>query len=552
MELEEESPVTLRDCDFIVTQKNGIDLICKYVRNTEVRDGAQKLIEAVAKRHAKDFFSDICGQCGACCRDRTIRLNAHDIQTLALHLGYTNEQQFRDEYIESSSTWNENDGILKKNGHDCVFLKKGFTTAQLCSVYPARPALCAAHPSNREYCRKNTGRLICHVFSLVVNKDSMIITMKNDASYTLSPLDDELKDLADRVWTAVANIPEEPDETTSLILNEALNTLNDLMRHYFTEGATPGFAEGLTNLLQMVSDLPLEQENCEESAQEILNRASFLQSLMNEASEARDSDAAMPATSRLKVNGIRLYPEWACVAGKNESREFTTTLLYSEHPGLLAGARKLIDMAASTPLLLDYLWHQDPRCFLCGECCRRFKVEITYPEIVRLAEYMKLSEEEIWERYFHPPIFSWNAKNGIIAKVDGAKLDTEQSSADCIFLEEKSRGVYHCRVYEGRPDVCSTFTPNNRPCRDLSLAARNRPLAANLHHIDLIEDRLYVTTHLNMQTHDAPVEIFTRQYPQVHTVCLSIRESVASSLGNAPENPGGEPGTLAEGRCTLP
>ncbi len=540
MELSEGSPVTLRDCDFVVTQKNEIELLCKYVRNTEVRDAAQKLIEAVAERYQKSFFSDICGLCGACCRERTVRLNAHDIQSLAFYLGYTSEQQFREEYVEPSTTWNIHDGVLKKNGTACIFLKEGSTSAHLCSVYPARPALCASLPASQDFCRKNTGRIICQVFSLLLDRNSIIITMKGDSTFTISPFDEELTTLAEGVWNAVDQIPEEPDETSKLILADALDTLNDLMRHYFTQGATPGFAEGLTALLLLVNNIGMEQENCEELFLEITGKAEFLQSLMTETSHASETstagEASIPpaAMSNLHLDGIRLYPEWACITGKKGGEDFACNLLYHSYPDLMARVRELVDVAASSPLLQDFLWHQDPRCFLCGECCRRFKVEITYPEIVRLAEHMKLSEEETIERYFHPPIFSWNAKNGIIAKLDGARLDTEESSADCIFLQEKSKGVYHCKVYEGRPEVCSTFSPNNRPCRDLSRAAEQRPLAASLHHIDLIGERAYVAAHATAQGDDPPMEIFTRQYPQVHSICTAIKKAIMESIESAP------------------
>lgn len=102
-------------------------------------------------------------------------------------------------------------------------------------------------------------------------------------------------------------------------------------------------------------------------------------------------------------------------------------------------------------------WYADGlqfTCTQCGNCCTGGPgfVWISQEEIVRLAEYLKLSPEQVVEQYCR--------------KVDGRYSLTERRTADgnydCIFLKELEGPLTAnrrkaCSVYPARPLQCRTW-----------------------------------------------------------------------------------------------
>ena len=95
-------------------------------------------------------------------------------------------------------------------------------------------------------------------------------------------------------------------------------------------------------------------------------------------------------------------------------------------------------------------WYADGlsfTCTQCGNCCTGPAgfVEISPVEIGRLAEFLKLSQDDVMARYCRPL---------------GSKVSLKEKRGrggwDCIFLEERD-GKRICTVYPVRPLQCRTW-----------------------------------------------------------------------------------------------
>jgi len=82
------------------------------------------------------------------------------------------------------------------------------------------------------------------------------------------------------------------------------------------------------------------------------------------------------------------------------------------------------------------------KCTGCGGCCTGSPgyVWVSEEEIVRLSEFLKLSQEEFVRKYTHV----------LYGRISLKELP--RSHYDCVFLEGK-----RCSVYSVRPKQCRTF-----------------------------------------------------------------------------------------------
>jgi len=92
-------------------------------------------------------------------------------------------------------------------------------------------------------------------------------------------------------------------------------------------------------------------------------------------------------------------------------------------------------------------------CLSCGRCCagpEEGYVWITADELAALADYLKLSVEEIKSRY---------------VRQVGRRMSLREDarSKDCVFLSRDSDGQGRCQIYPVRPTQCRTwpFWPGN-------------------------------------------------------------------------------------------
>ena len=101
----------------------------------------------------------------------------------------------------------------------------------------------------------------------------------------------------------------------------------------------------------------------------------------------------------------------------------------------------------------DQPWYQDGlrfTCTQCGNCCTGGPgyVWISEIEIERLAEYLKITSQEVVEKYCR--------RHGERTSLEERR--TAEGNYDCIFLEEQpGTGKRICTVYPVRPLQCRTW-----------------------------------------------------------------------------------------------
>ena len=88
-------------------------------------------------------------------------------------------------------------------------------------------------------------------------------------------------------------------------------------------------------------------------------------------------------------------------------------------------------------------------CTKCGNCCREALPALSPLDIKRLATGLKLTEEQVHQRYLQPG----DKPNSI-----------EFNAKPCPFLSENK-----CTVYDFRPDVCKSYPHLHKPDRVLHL-----------------------------------------------------------------------------------
>jgi Fe-S-cluster containining protein len=96
-------------------------------------------------------------------------------------------------------------------------------------------------------------------------------------------------------------------------------------------------------------------------------------------------------------------------------------------------------------------------CFLCGICCTRFHVRVSFEEAHRIADNLGFSWEEFKEKYLDP---GWPGTNSFILT---------RQNGECIFLERKEDGkTTVCWIQDFKPSACSEWASGleKKECRE--------------------------------------------------------------------------------------
>ena len=239
------------------------------------------------------------------------------------------------------------------------------------------------------------------------------------------------------------------------------------------------------------------------------------------------------------VPGAALDSSWAnheqlrrMVGGAIDSdspRQFSRPALELDEPG-----REFLLHLLSTPdsVLQNALAAADPICTLCGECCRRFAVEIQPSDITRLSGHLGMSYGQFVAEYTGPGHFSWNLQSRTLNKQNSpipSRMQIQLPVAhqtDCVFLyRDQTDGLQYCRVHTHRPGICRDFQPNNQLCREVNHSAHPERQAENLAWIKITPAEIWVQTQ-RRQAADYHTLILTRsRWPHLdgaaHRLCTS-------------------------------
>lgn len=510
MIVDRDSIIQLSDSSVIVRNQpsEGADESreFRYVDFTLIREAVRKLVRALVEYWRDELFPDLCGSCGKCCIGRFVRVSAKERQLIEQHLLMEGRDGER-EFLAETATWNRQDGLMKKEDGRCVFLRDRITGSRYCAIYPVRPHQCLSISPVLEICEKDTGKLIYHLDTIHIQGDTVLFMRKSKASLERvldsSPIKAAVEEL--RMLCAGVDDPG-PAPSEEQARKEADRKLRLLRYDYIRHGETPLFLERVKEITDYLNGLNREMpvgdadssDNVEgqgESSDSEISHPGGNASPAGEAfppedkpDEDREPNSDEGGTSGYhSENGqsvitISLGSDSAFL--KVESSEACSEfhIVYRDNEGLLSHVRRFMQVFVQSgdKAMLDALWHPDPFCFMCGECCRIYKVEISPYDIELIAEHLNLPRKNLWRTHFHPSIFSWNEADGILAKKDGSRLDVQKSFAPCIFLCEEKPGIQYCSIYRFRPEICRSYSADSDKCRILCQLKKWESLIENI------------------------------------------------------------------------
>jgi Fe-S-cluster containining protein len=211
-----------------------------------------------------------------------------------------------------------------------------------------------------------------------------------------------------------------------------------------------------------------------------------------------------------------------------QDKPIVTTLHYQQHSTLLSLVRTFFEslMTSGEPDLVDVLGHADPYCIQCGACCgSSYDQEITAVDIEKIAEYLGISEKEVWEKYLEPGRRSWNRRDGLIRK-----LETAGHEGECAFLEAKGPIESECQIYGARPQMCRDYPATNRLCRKKSLLLKGFEHIGNILSCHVVDDIVRLTTHHTQSQNKEPLTIALKYNDRLREMFYKVKGEVLQIL----------------------
>jgi Fe-S-cluster containining protein len=491
----------------------------RYVDFTLIREAVRKLVRALVEYWRDELFPDMCGSCGKCCMGRFVRVSAKERQLIEQYLLMEGRDGHR-EFLAETATWNEQDGLLIKEDGRCVFLRDRISGSRYCEIYPVRPHQCLSISPVMEICEKDTGKLIYHLDTIHIQGDTVLFMRKSKATLERVLDSSPIKGAVEELRMLCASVEDPgPAPSEEQARKEADRKLRLLRYDYIRHGETPLFLERVKEITDYLNGLNREMPvgdtgtgQADSSDGEIFphgdNATQALEALPStEASyEQLESNNDEVGTSGRRIENeepvitISLGSESAFLKVESGDACSEFHIVYRDNEGLLPAVRRFMQVFVQSgdKAMLDALWHPDPYCFMCGECCRIYKVEISPYDVELIAEHLNLPKSQMWRTHVHPSIFSWNEADGILAKKDGSRLDVQKSFAPCIFLCEEKPGIQYCSIYRFRPEICRSYSADSDKCRILCQLKKWESLIENIVTLEISGFSAALTTR---QTH---------------------------------------------------
>ena len=132
-------------------------------------------------------------------------------------------------------------------------------------------------------------------------------------------------------------------------------------------------------------------------------------------------------------------------------------------------------------------------CKMCGTCCEgRGGIVVSPKDLTRLARFLKLSEDQVIERY---------------AEYAGSKLKLRNADNGCCIFFAKDQG---CQVHAGKPDICRAwpfFRGNLVDAESFAMARSFCPgINSQISHEEFVQAGLTYLRKENLLAHDASHE----------------------------------------------
>lgn len=535
--------------DSVVLWATGLEVVqagqqsCTYrlVDLPEIRDLARQLTRSLAERHASDWFGQVCGRCGISCQRPDILVREHEIFAIQMHRGLT-EKQFRKKYLREADTWNAGDAYFKTPGGRCPFLEgaPGTPMSTSCSLHEIRPQSCRDYLANQPGCRKDPGLLVEEMRRIDIDAATTRVSLKNDVSHEEATDPELWRELTTRLGTG------------SRLPNHRLATILGSIKELVEERILDFHPAKLDDDYRRVF----------ERVQKMLQQAAELVDMGDEQAESLlDESWTRLATWRDQIDGPGKAPqplapslprELAWRALRLEERMLWVQFPDGQQQGiatkeLLPATQQFLEalLSLNDDLIQQALTVEQPECYMCGECCRAYAVEIHPSDIQRLSQLLGLTSPQVVERYTQESRFSWNSGDRILhkkpvptysKKLRELRLLGDRGAEQCVFLERRQDGLFYCQVHTHKPSVCRAYQPTHALCRTTNQRENSGRQAQQLAWVQLHNERLEMQTRRRHDQGLEPLDFVRSEWPSLHEAASQLERSVAVHLN--PCNPG--------------
>lgn len=479
------------------------DLSIRYNDYPQIRDAARRITTLVAQYYCKELFCDICVHCGNCCNGRVIPVSAREIMEVSLFLNLQSEYVFRLKYTDKACTWNETDGILKTVNGRCVFLQRTPTGSFFCTIYPVRPSVCSTLREQTS-CEKPPGKMIYYLENIFIHNDTIKIVTKSGISH-------------ERVVE---------DSNLLKVIRFLKDKVQSILDGFCDAGETDRFKE---EYFEHSKNERSMSEDCSALAK-TSGTGDILADLRTRGDLLKVVNTItynpLKNTIEFSITGMQIQKESVLVIGHIKSRKFQKIFVYRDYPILLPIVREFIKVIARSEnnAIQDVLWHINPTCFMCGICCKNYAVEVSPYEIEKIAEHLHISVKQMWKKYLKRGLYTWNPESGILLKE--ASTSRAGNSLVCVFLKKKRKDIYHCKIYEARPDVCREYTPHGDKCRHITQKKKWETLVENILNINIIGNTIYLTTCYTEGYRLPPLSIYLENEKRLNEIYYSLQKEI--------------------------
>lgn len=496
----------------------------------DVRNEVRELMNVLLADYGDEIFSQVCGCCGRCCAGRAVMLSAREIAGISRHMDIP-EELFRERYTVPAATWNRHDGALAHRDGKCIFLETGSSGSCRCAIYPARPSSCRKIMPESGRCARDPWKLLTLVESLEIGPKGLTCRLASGNTYETGQWTPKLQDALKRLDEAVHPYLGMKHTELDQISGDAHRILDWLLDSFKAGTSRETLLPRFQAMKDVVDDIdthtPLREKDLED-LDLLLSKVTNLKKLLG------GDNGRSVCESGLSVGqwpvAICFLPTEMSVEMDSHHGTRVTTLRYNQHGRLLDLVRDFIEalIDSGDTGLVDALGHRDPYCIQCGACCgEAYDQEITAADIERIADYLKISEKEVWESYLLPGERSWNSRDGLIRKRQGVLHE-----GDCAFLEMIDPLHSMCRIYSVRPQMCRDYQVNNRLCRKKSLSLKGHEHTGNVVSCRVAEGKISLTTRQTLLHDLEPYAIELQDCDSLRELFSKIKDEAMRILGN--------------------
>lgn len=456
----------------------------RYNDAPDLRQDVREFVYQLVSEYRNQLAGE-CGRCGNSCRRPDVLVRHQELLAFQQHFGIS-ENDFRQKYLEPAGTWNRGDGLIRLNEKgECPFLQVDKKNGEpdgaqsaTCSVYDLRPQSCREYLSDKANCHKDVGQLIESLSIISLSKQAVTVTTLAGESLTLPAAPQWLESLSKKFELSRPNREQRFHK-----IQESLDSkLDKLIADFRFQEVDETYLQNVNTIRQLVTELGQLVDlapGADQKIEMMWVKLRLLEAKINGEpgrDDAKDQEESAPDLVVQEFPWMLLRESSISCRDAQGQAQLRSLL---GHPTLSAAVSDVVEaiLLSADSSFQQALQEAEPLCYMCGECCRFYAVEIKPSDIRRLCQILPETPAEFVEKYTIPARFGWNKKARILKKVHSPSYSkgltdlrvlNAAETTQCSFLERRDDGFFYCSVHSHKPQVCRNYGANNSLCRNVN------------------------------------------------------------------------------------